>query len=283
MHGNTRIHSPLDGRSVALPESRQLDVLATMFEKRGAIVIRTPLVTILDSPNKVLIENWIREFIDKPPDYFIVLTGEGIRRLVGFATRARCLDEFVKALSQVIKICRGPKPGRALKEIGLEVELTGKAPTTSGIIETLEELPLDYKRVAVQLYGEDPNQLLMDYLATRKAECSAVAPYVYADEIGTEQVLQLIHQLASGKVDIIAFTSKAQFTRLLNVAKANSHQDLLFAGLKQTLVAAVGPIVAAQLLAFNVNVDIRPAELFFMKPMLREIERCLSRMAVKDI
>ena len=103
MPSNTRIQSPLGGRSIALPESRQLDVLATMFEKRGAIVIRTPLVTILDCPNKVLIENWIREFIDKPPDYFIVLTGEGIRRLVGFASRARCLDGFVKALSKVKK------------------------------------------------------------------------------------------------------------------------------------------------------------------------------------
>jgi uroporphyrinogen-III synthase len=267
------IPSPLAGRSVALPESRQLDVLAAMFEKRGANVIRAPLVSILNNPNKAAVESWIQSFISNTPDYLIVLTGEGIRRLVGFATRAGCLEAFVESLSKVIKICRGPKPGQALKEIGLTADLLGRAPTTAGIIDTLEELDLAGKSVAVQLYGDDPNQLLMDFLATKEIEYSTVAPYIYADDIDTKRVLQLVQLLASGEVDIIAFTSKTQFKRLLNVATANGNDEALLAGLRHSMVAAVGPVVADQLQASGVTVDVCPDELFFMKPMLRKIEK----------
>lgn len=282
MPSKSNIHSPLDGRTVALPESRQLDLLADMFEKRGASVIRMPLVTILDSPNKALIEKWIRKFIANEPDYFVVLTGEGIRRLVRFASGTGCRDEFVDSLSRVVKICRGPKPGRALKEIGLKADLNGKSPTSAGIIETLNGLPLESKQVAVQLYGEDPNRLIMDYLASRQVEVSTVAPYVYAEETDTQKVLQLISQLVSAEVDIIAFTSKAQFVRLLSVAKANGQEAQLLAGLKQTLVAAVGPVVADQLQENDIKVDVCPKDLFFMKPMLREIEKHLSKGTVQD-
>jgi hypothetical protein len=51
-------------------------------------------------------------------DDLILYTGEGVRRLVGFAERAGLRDDFVAALGRVKKITRGPKPVRALREIG---------------------------------------------------------------------------------------------------------------------------------------------------------------------
>ncbi|MEX2129854.1 MAG: uroporphyrinogen-III synthase, partial [Pseudohongiellaceae bacterium] len=128
------IDSPLLNQTVALPESRQLDVLADLFERRGAQVLRVPLVAILDSPNRVAVEAWLSDFILDTPDFLVILTGEGLRRLCGFAERSIGLAGFVSALEKTVKICRGPKPGRALKEIGLQPDLLGKAPTTAGII-----------------------------------------------------------------------------------------------------------------------------------------------------
>ena len=42
---------PLAGRTVAVPETRELEVFAAMLERRGATVLRCPLVTIRDAPD----------------------------------------------------------------------------------------------------------------------------------------------------------------------------------------------------------------------------------------
>jgi len=43
---------PLAGRTVAVPETRELEVFAAMLERRGASVVRCPLVAIHDAPDR---------------------------------------------------------------------------------------------------------------------------------------------------------------------------------------------------------------------------------------
>lgn len=261
----------LTGQVVAVPESRQLDILEDLLLRRGAKVLRVPLVSILDAPDPVPIEGWLRGFIASPPDYLILLTGEGLRRLCGVAQRCGCLQEFVASLGVVCKICRGPKPGRALKELDLKPDMLGKKPTTQGIIAALDELDLKGKRVAVQLYGEEPNLLLVDYLQGRGAIVSVVAPYIYAPNSDEEKVVELINDLASGRITMMTFTSQPQFIRLQEVARKAGIEERLHAGLAQVSVAAVGPVVADQLRAAGIAVAVMPESLFFMKPMVTEL------------
>src|SRR5256885_8420178 len=42
---------PLAGRTIAVPETRELEVFAAMLERRGASVVRCPLVAIRDAPD----------------------------------------------------------------------------------------------------------------------------------------------------------------------------------------------------------------------------------------
>ena len=42
----------LAGRVIAIPETRQLDVLARLLERRGATVLKVPLVAIYDAPKR---------------------------------------------------------------------------------------------------------------------------------------------------------------------------------------------------------------------------------------
>lgn len=267
----------LRGEVVAVPETRQLDILVDLLSSRGADVRRVPLVSILDAPDPQPIEAWLRDFIAAPPDYFIILTGEGVRRLMAVAQRIKCDAAFVDALQQVGKICRGPKPGRALKEIDLKPDMLGKAPTTQGIIEALHELPLENKRVAVQLYGEDPNLLLMDYLQERGAFGIPVAPYIYAARADEDRVLELIEALANGEITMMTFTSQPQFTRLLDVAARHDKEARLREGLAKVSVAAVGPVVGEQLRAAGIEVAVMPESLFFMKPMVTELVKLVRR------
>ncbi|MES3006165.1 MAG: uroporphyrinogen-III synthase [Pseudomonadota bacterium] len=263
----------LAGQVVAVPESRQLDILADLLVARGAEVMRVPLVAILDAVDQEVIANWLHQFIAAPGDYLVVLTGEGLRRLSAAAERQGCQAQFIAALDKVCKICRGPKPGRTLKEMGLKPDLLGKAPTTPGIIEALDELDLQGKQVAVQLYGEEPNLLLIDYLHARDAIVSTVAPYIYAPDSDEEKVLELIELLYTGRVTMMTFTSQPQFLRLLEVARKAGIEERLYAGLARVKIAAVGPVVADQLRGAGVAVAVMPESLFFMKPMVTELVR----------
>lgn len=256
-------------RLVALPETRQLDVLAGLLERRDVDVVRCPLVAILDSPDRDEVVGWIERFCAKPMDLFVIFTGEGVRRLIGFAEGANIREQFVAALATTPLVTRGPKPVRALREVGIKPDHPAAAPTTDGVIETLGGLDIEGKRIGVQLYGRDPNAKLMDYLAGRDVEPDCVAPYVYASESDDTAVEMLLRRLAAGEIDAIAFTSKAQVERLVAIAgRAVQGAETVRAALDGVVVAAVGPVVADELEALGVTVDAVPESDFFMKPMV---------------
>src|SRR5947199_119681 len=107
---------PLAGRTIAVPETRELEVFAAMLERRA----------------------------------------------------------------RVRRITRGPKPARALRELGLKPDLPAPTPTTAGVIAALGGLDLKGRRVGVQLYGTEPNTPLVEFLERAGATVRCVAPYVYA-------------------------------------------------------------------------------------------------------
>ena len=79
----------LAGRTIAVPETRQLDVLAGLLERRGAAVIRCPLVGIRDAPEQPPVIAWLKRRLATPSDDLIVFyTGEGVERLYECARRA---------------------------------------------------------------------------------------------------------------------------------------------------------------------------------------------------
>src|SRR5688572_31384931 len=96
----------LAGKVVAVPEARQLDVLASLLERRGASVLRCPLVGIVDSPDETGVVDWIDRFIATPTDLVVFYTGEGIQRLVGFAQRSGREAQFIAALARTPKLTR---------------------------------------------------------------------------------------------------------------------------------------------------------------------------------
>lgn len=259
----------LSGRTIAVPESRELDVFAELLSRRGAQVLRCPLVSILDAPDPAPVLDWVNRFNAGAFDDLILLTGEGLRRLLS------CIDHntpssrgpFVAQLARVRKITRGPKPARALRELALKPDLAAGEPTTAGIIAALGTLDLRGRRVAVQLYGTDPNPPLMQFLESAGAEVTTVAPYRYAGASTAPEVLALVTRMAAGDVDAIAFTSKAQVERLYEVARTAGREAELARALEKTLVAAVGPVVRDELAAHGVKVTLMPDSAYFLKPL----------------
>ncbi len=77
----------LRGKVIAVPENRQLLLLSKMLSKRGASVISVPVVVIHDAPNPLPILSWLENFISNPPDILILLTSEGLRRLISLTDK----------------------------------------------------------------------------------------------------------------------------------------------------------------------------------------------------
>lgn len=269
---------PLAGRHIALPESRELDLFADMLLTRGATVLRCPLVSIHDAPDQALVSAWIDSFINEPCDDLILLTGEGLRRLLATAERAggSLREDFIARLGLVRKLTRGPKPGTALRKIGLKSDLVAVEPTTEGVIRTLSTENLQGRRVAVQLYGTEPNLPLIDFLREAGATVSSVAPYVYADDVEDARVEELIAAILDQQLDAVAFTSATQVRRLFQIGRRQCGEQALINGLRQLKVAAVGPVVAEELRERNVRVDLMPESSFFMKPLVRELVKSLG-------
>ena len=265
----------LTGCRVALPETRELDLLARMMEAEGGTVLRCPLVAIVDAPDPAPVVAWLERFIADTPADLILLTGEGLRRLDAAAAAAGEEGAFRAALARPRKITRGPKPTKALREFGLEPDLRAAEPTTEGIIAALSGEALRGRRIGVQLYPE-PNPKLLEFLGAAGALADPVLPYAYASAADERRVTDLIDRMEAGEVDVVAFTSSPQVRRLFDVARESGREAALGAALARLKVAAVGPVVAAELAAHHVAVAIAPQDAYFMKPLVRAIAAAMG-------
>lgn len=279
---DTDLEQSLAGRVVAVPETRQLDVLSGLLERRGATVIRCPLIGIRDAPDAAPVVSWLRRRLHPgATDLVVFYTGEGVERLLGFAKRAGLADDFVGALGKTQLLTRGPKPKRVLRKLGLAPALEAIEPTTHGLIARLETVDLAGRKVAVQLYNPDDRPALLDYLLSHGVEPDCVAPYVYASAAEDSQVAAFVQRLDQGAADAIVFTSKAQFDRLRRLARERDLEGALARGLAKTRIAAIGPVVAAELAAAGLSIDAMPApeDGYSMKPLVTRLCELLAPAA----
>ncbi|HEX4635252.1 MAG TPA: uroporphyrinogen-III synthase [Rhizomicrobium sp.] len=259
----------LDGLTILVPESRELDLFAGLLEAQGARPLRCPLVRIVDVDDDRDAQAWITRMIDMPFDFTVLLTGEGLRRLLSLSGPRR--DDLVGALAKTRTVTRGPKPARALREIGLSPGMAAAEPTSQGVLEELEEEKLEKKRIGVQLYPGDGALPLVEALRTHGAEVFPVTPYRYASQTESAQVAATIKELAAGNIGMIAFTSSPQIERLFAVAEEHGLLPELTVGLARTTIAAIGPVVETALKARGLSSAIHPESSFHLKPMINAI------------
>src|ERR687890_52094 len=102
----------LEGRRIAVPESRELDLFTRMLERNGATAVRCPLVSIHDVEDAGPVEAWLRRLAEGDHDIVVLYTGEGLSRLLGFARRSGIEAEVVPGLARGRQVARRPKPAK---------------------------------------------------------------------------------------------------------------------------------------------------------------------------
>jgi uroporphyrinogen-III synthase len=270
----------LNGYRILILETREEAQFSRLLAEQGADVLQCPMFAIHDSPNPAPIEAWIRRFIEQPCDDLVLMTGEGLRRLMKVVRRLGLEQEFVTTLGRVRKFARGPKPGRALREIGLEPDVTTEKPTSEGIAEMLSRLDIKGHRLGLQLYPEKDHSGLIGAIEAQGAKVDTVQPYVYDAQAAEANIITAIEEMAQGRIDAIALTSSGQVRRLIETARAHGRAAQLRAGLERTPVASVGPVVSDELKLHGLYTDIYPAnDAFFMKPLISAMSAALGKTA----
>ena len=267
----------LQGRTILVPESRALDLFSRMLEAEGATALRCPLVQICDLEDARPAQEWVAELIRGRFDDVIWLTGEGLRRLAATADAQGGHEAFVAALGRVRSVTRGPKPACALRELGLAPALAAATPTSQGVVDALAREDIAGRAIGVQLYPGDGTAPLIAQLRELGAELHPVTPYRYAAQTEAARVVDAIHLLAGGKIDIIAFTSSPQVDRLIAVAGEAGLQDVLRRALASIQIAAIGPVVEDTLTRYGLGPVLRPETSFHLKPLVRAMANAERR------
>jgi uroporphyrinogen-III synthase len=192
-------------------------------------------------------------------------------------------QDFIAAVGEARKFARGPKPGRALREIGLEPQETTEKPTSEGIAEMLARVDLAGHRVGLQLYPDKDHSALIGAITAQGAEVDTVLPYVYDAQAADTSIVTAIEEMAQRHIDAIALTSSGQVRRLIDVAQAHGCEARLRDGLAQTPIASVGPVVSDELKSHGLRTDIYPANnAYFMKPLISAMAEALGKTAPRN-
>ncbi len=194
-------------------------------------------------------------------DLVLFTTGVGVKALLD-VVGTQCPDERVlHALKKIPLIARGPKTMEALREKGLAHALPVIDPATwRDVLTAVDQLgPVQGKTVAVQEYGT-ANEELLDGLADRGAKVLRVPVYRWTLPEDTEPLRQALHAVIGGQADIVLFTNSNQIQQVLRFAQEEGLEKEFRDGLRQTVVASVGPVCTEFLDEYGVPVDLQPEQ-----------------------
>ena len=171
-------------------------------------------------------------------------------------------EQFISALRSISVIARGPKPVAVLREWDVPIALTAPEPNTwrellRAFDENSEQVPLRGRRVAVQAYGA-PNPELLAGLADRGADVTSLPVYEWGMPEDLAPLRAAVAAIATGKLDVVLFTTAMQVNHLLQIAKETKQEDAVRVALSQMAIASIGPVTSERLREYGINVDMEP-------------------------
>ncbi len=250
----------LTGLKVVFFESRLATAMADLISRQGGTPISAPAVREIPlAENREALE-FARELLAGRIDLVVLLTGVGISALLAAVEGAYPRAEILAALSRIPIIVRGSKPQAVLRDLGVPITLAVPEPNTwREILSAIDDaaIPLQGRRVAVQEYGRS-NQELVAGLTARGASVMRVSVYRWALPEDCGPLRRAIKAITLREVDLVLFTTAVQVDHLLQVAADEGLEESLRAGLRDTVVASIGPTCSRALREHGLVVDLEP-------------------------
>jgi uroporphyrinogen decarboxylase len=253
--------APLPGKlRIVAFESRMAAEAAALIERHGAVAIVAPAMREVPLADNPAAFDFAERLLAGEIDVAIFLTGGGIRALFEVMETRHPRAALVAALDRLVTVVRGPKPARALRDLGLVPAVTTPEPNTSR--ELLAALAADRNlrdaRVAVQEYGIS-NRDLIAGLEARGAVVMAVPVYRWTIPADLGPLRGALGAISEGRADAAIFTSSHQVTNLMQIAEADGIAAGVRRGLAAMAVGSIGPVCSEELRAHGIAVDFEPA------------------------
>ncbi len=272
-----------DGLHVAALESRRADDMERLIRRYGGTPHVSPSMREVPiEPNRGAID-FAYHVITGQINVVVLMTGVGFRYLIKAIERHVDRQQFLDALSDVVTICRGPKPAAAMREQGLTP--THRVPEPNTWRELLQlidqQVPVANQVVGLQEYGIS-NPSLVAGLEARGATVQPVRVYGWEFPEQTGPLEENVRALAAGKRDVLLLTSAHQVVNLLRMGEQLQVVEELRSGLRQTVIASIGPTTSQMLEECELPIDMEPTHPKMGHLVVEAARRSRSLIATKS-
>ena len=269
---------------VALLEARMSRELARLVEKHGGDPLCVPAVR--ESGQEIEPEaahRLVAGLARGEHDIAVFMTGVAVSLLFEMAEGLQMRPDLVAGLRRITTVCRGPKPGAALRGFGVVPTLTAREAFTSAeVIDAFASVELKGRRVLLFHYGERSDALAETLLA-REAIVEERWLYRWHLPEDISGLERLVSAIIGGEVDALAVTCQIQFRHLFQIAeRLGLAADLVRTLNERVVVAAIGPTCHAILQVHGVDVHVMP-EHPKMGPLVASLMRHLDRRSGRRV
>ncbi|HYK64995.1 MAG TPA: uroporphyrinogen-III synthase, partial [Patescibacteria group bacterium] len=247
------------GLRVVAFESRMAAEVAAMIERRGGVAIVAPAMREVPLEDNHAALDFAERLLRGEFDAVVFMTGVGTRALFAAMETRHPRATLVSALGAIATVTRGPKPIRAMRDLGLEPSIVVPEPNTwREVLSALaSRVELKGKRVAVQEYGVSNHELTAG-LEARGAQVTIVPVYRWTLPADHAPLRAALNAIAGGAADVAIFTSSNQVTNVMQLAEAEGIGDAVKRGFARMAVGSIGPVCSEQIRAYGLNVDFEP-------------------------
>ncbi|MBC7926879.1 MAG: uroporphyrinogen-III synthase [Bryobacteraceae bacterium] len=244
------------GRRVLALESRRAAETAELIRRNGGEPFVAPSMREVPLEENQQAFEFAEQLFSGGYDMVIFLTGVGARYLARALATRYPDTAFPEALRSLTVVARGPKPVAALREMNVPITVAVPEPNTwRELLVALADRTEN--RIAVQLYGRDHPELV-EALQARGATVTSVPVYAWALPEDTEPLKQAAKLLSGAEFDVSLFTTSHQVVNLMSIARELGIEAAVHAGLKQSIIASIGPTTSEMLREFGFEPAMEP-------------------------
>ena len=240
---------PLSGKRILITRpSHQAEGFRRKLTALGAEVIAFPTIEIRDSSSWEALDCAIRDI--EGYQWLVFTSVNGVEK---FFSRYRQLARDVRDLKGIRIAAIGSATERSLAKRGLNVEILPDEFKAEGLLESLKGKVLKGSRILIPR-AKVARDILPIELQKQGAQVEVVEAYeATAPREGRER-LELI--LEERPLDMIVFTSSSTVTNMVEMAKPGALRDTL----KQTVIAAIGPVTKQTAEGCGLEVQVQPSQ-----------------------
>jgi uroporphyrinogen III methyltransferase/synthase len=240
---------PLSGKRILITRpSHQAEEFRRKLTTMGAEVIAFPTIEIRDPSSWDTLDSAIRNI--ESYQWLVFTSVNGVEK---FFSRYRQLARDVRDLKGIRIAAIGSATEKSLGGRGLNVDILPDEFKAEGLLESLKGKVLKGSRILIPRAKVARDTLPIE-LQKQGAQVDVVEAYETTPPRQGRERLEAI--LEERPLDMIVFTSSSTVTNLVEMAKPGALRDTL----RQTVVAAIGPITKQTAEGCGLEVQVQPSQ-----------------------